>query len=456
VRLQPLFSPRNLAVIGVSLSNHHHPANVIYTKNQLRYPVGVYAVNPKGGRLHGDPVYPNVKDIPDTVDLALIAVKAEQVQQSVSDCLEAGVQGAVIISGGFAESGRKDLQDDMAALAARHDFPVIGPNCLGLYAPGRVDTFFLPSERMIRPEPGNVAFVSQSGGVLVDQLVKFSQQGIGLSLAVSIGNKALLGELELLEHLAQDPATGVIALYLEGFKRSEGRAFVRAAADCGKPVVVLKAGKSSGGNRAVSSHTASLAGDYRVFSQVMAQFGIAEATSEFELLSFCESLSCYSGTIHGRLGIVTGSGGHGALCVDACENHSLEVPRLERENRERIRQSLSPSIQGIASLDNPIDLTGSAVDADFIAAVTEMAAFPDLDCLLVLLLPYLPGISSDLAARLSQISRNSGKPVIAYVPHVEKFGMFIEGFEYNRIPVASSIEGAVLMAEALRRCKTTC
>jgi acyl-CoA synthetase (NDP forming) len=456
VQLHPLFAPQNLAVIGLSLSNHHHPANVIYTKNKLRYPVDVFAVNPKGGSLFGDTVYTNVKEIQEDVDLALIAVKAEHVRQSVIDCIEAGIKGAVVISGGFAESGRPDLQEDIARLAERHEFPIIGPNCLGLYKPGQVDTFFLPSERMIRPESGDVAVISQSGGVLVDQLVKFSQQGVGISLAVSIGNKALIGELELLDYLAKDPATNVVALYLEGFRKNEGRRFVQAAAACGKPVVVLKAGKSSGGNRAVSSHTASLAGDYRVFSQIMAQHGIAEAANEFEMLSFCEALSCYTGPIQGNVGIVTGSGGHGALCVDVCEKQGLNVPSLGPESRERITAGLSPSIQSIASLDNPVDLTGSAVDADFIATVSELAAAPELDCILVLMLPYLPGISSDLAARLSQISRNFGKPVIAYVPHVEKFGMFIEGFEYNRIPVSSSIEGAVLMAEALRRCRLSC
>jgi acetyltransferase len=133
---------------------------------------------------------------------------------------------------------------------------------------------------MVRPNPGNVALISQSGGVLVDQMLKFSEEGIGLSTAVSIGNKALINELHLLEYLAGDSTTDVIAFYVEGFGKNEGREFVLAASKCSKPVIVLKAGKSPGGRQAVSSHTASMAGDYDVFSAVLSQHGVVEAKNE--------------------------------------------------------------------------------------------------------------------------------------------------------------------------------
>ena len=307
---------------------------------------------------------------------------------------------------------------------------------------------------MVRPEPGDVALVSQSGGVLVDQMVKFAGQGVGLSVGVSIGNKALVRELDLLDYLKNDPSTGVIAFYIEGFDKGEGRRFVQAARDSSKPVVVLKAGKSSQGSRAVSSHTASMAGDYRVFSSVLSQHGIAEAANEYELVSFCEALSRCPTAIDGRIGIVTVSGGHGVLSVDACIRRGLTVPEISREVRERIRKDLSPSIRSIASLKNPLDLTGSAVDDDFAAAVTGLSESPDIDAILLLLLPYSPGISSDLGARLSHVYQRMGKPVVAYVPHVEKYRMLIEGFELNRVPVSSSIEGTVLMLEAMKRCRT--
>jgi acetyltransferase len=368
-------------------------------------------------------------------------------------CAKANVGGATIISGGFAEIGRTDLQQRLVDIAGETDLPFIGPNCLGIYVPRQFDTFFLPGQRLIRPDEGSVAIVSQSGGVLVDQMVKFAGQNVGLSLAVSIGNKAVVRELDLLNYLSQDIATHVIAFYVEGFEKNEGRTFVQAASRCGKPVIVLKAGKSLQGSRAVSSHTASLAGDYTVFSQVLAQHGIVEARDEFELVSFCESLSCYQRCIAGRVGIITVSGGHGVIAVDTCATHGLTVPRLSADIERNIREQLSASVQPIASLGNPVDLTGSAVDEDFIVAVSGISASPDIDCVLILLLPYSPGISSDLGARLSHVYQKEGKPMVAYVPHEEKYRMLIEGFELNRVPVSSSIEGAVLMVEAMRRCQ---
>ncbi|MBW2709833.1 MAG: CoA-binding protein [Deltaproteobacteria bacterium] len=446
-----LFEPESMVVVGVSLRNNRHPANIVYRKNRLRYPVRVFAVNPNGGLIQGEKVYKRVADIPEKVDLAVIAVRADLVPDTLAQCISAGVGGAVIISGGFAEVGQTELEDRLVKLAREADFPFIGPNCLGIFSPGRVDTFFLPPERTVRPEPGNVALISQSGGVLVDQMINFSGGGVGLSLGVSIGNKALVDEVALLEYLSEDPNTNAIAFYLEGFKKNGGRAFVDAACHCQKPIVVLKSGKSPEGGRAVSSHTASLAGDYKVFSQVMAQFGVIEARTQFELVSFCESLSRYQDTINGNIGIITGSGGHGALTVDFCGPHGLKAPLLSRELQSELRSRLSPSIQPIAATGNPVDLTGSAVDDDFIAAADCLSKSPEVDCLVLLVLPYSPGTTSDLGARLSEVYQREGKPMVAYVPNLERYRMLIEGFELNHIPVSPAIEGAVLMAGAMRR-----
>lgn len=448
---KPLFQPRTLAVVGVSLTNDRHPANVIYMKNKLRQQVEVHPVNVKGGTLHGDPVYPHVADIPDKIDLAVIAARAEFVPEVMQDCIRAGVGGAVVVSGGFAETGRPDLEKQIASLAGAADFPFIGPNCLGIYSPPYVDTFFLPSERIVRPEKGKVAIVSQSGGILVDLMIKFAEEGVGLSMAVSIGNKAMVRELDLLQYFENDPETQVVAYYVEGFREREGREFVLAAHQCSKPVVVFKSGKTPAGTRAVSSHTASMAGDYEVFSSVLAQYGIVEAKDEFEFVSFCESLSCYHRPIQGRIGIITGSGGHGATAVDACAVHGLSTPLFSEQEKRAVQELISPRLREIASLNNPIDLTGSATDEDFVGAAKYLASKKEIDCALVLLLPYSPGITSDLGARLSLMFRQEGKPLVAYVPHVEKYRMFVEGFQFHQVPVAHSIEEAVHMVEAMRR-----
>lgn len=190
---------------------------------------------------------------------------------------------------------------------------------------------------MIKPEAGGVTFVSQSGGILVDHMIKFAQQGVGMAKAVSIGNKAFVREKELLAYLSHDPATKVIAYYIEGFGEGEGRAFVQAADVCAKPVVIMKSGKTAAGNRAVSSHTASLAGDYASFAAAVAQHNIIEAANENELVSFCEVLSSYTRPIEGRIGIITGSGGHGAMAVDACSLAGLAVPELSDRPKRKFK-----------------------------------------------------------------------------------------------------------------------
>jgi acyl-CoA synthetase (NDP forming) len=454
VDLKPIFEPQTLAVFGVSASNYRHPANEIFNKNLLRYPVRVYGVNPHGGSSNGEPIYRSILDVPEQIDLAVIAVRADLVPEVMIQCIKAKVRSAVVVSGGFAEAGRQDLQERIVAIAKESAFPFVGPNCLGIYVPSHLDTFFLPGERMVPPIDGNVSFASQSGGILVDQMIKFTSEGVGIAKAVSIGNKAQIGELEILDYFAADKATEVIAFYVEGFGKNEGREFVLKAGKCGKPVVVLKSGKSPGGRRAVSSHTASLAGDYASFSAALSQCGIVEAANELELVSFCKSLSTYTKTkpIAGNMGIVTVSGGHGAIAVDACAAHGLAVPMLPENIRQELRKNLSPSVQDIATLANPVDLTGSGIDEDFVATAKIFCSMETIDCVLALLLPYIPGITSDLGAKLSCVARQcSGKPLIAYVPHVEKYAMLIEGFNLNGAPVSPSIEGAVLMAAALKR-----
>lgn len=451
--LKPLFRPKSMAVIGVSLNNERHPANVIYNKNNLRQQVKVFAVNERGGNLQGESVYPSVSAIPGKVDLAVIATRAESVPRVMADCLREGVGGAIVVSGGFAETGQVALQEKITSMAREARFPFIGPNCLGVYAPPALDTFFIPGERIVRPDQGPVALISQSGGVLIDHLIRFHAEGVGLSLAVSIGNKALIREVDLLAFFAEDPEAKVIAFYVEGFGKGEGREFVLAARECPKPVIVLKAGKTREGGRAVSSHTASIAGDYEIFHSVLEQFGIVEARSEHEMVSLCEVLSCYHKGIGRRVGIISGSGGHAALAADLCAAYGLEAAAFPESVGDTLRGVVAPSIQKIASFRNPVDLTGSAMDSDFIEVARFLSRREDIDCLLFLLLPYLPGISSDLGARLSLVCRQEAKPMVAYVPHVEKYRMLIEGFQLNRLPVARSIEEAVQMASGLARCR---
>lgn len=449
MNLGRILEPESIAVIGVSHSNPFNPANVIYNKNRLRHRADTYPVNPKGGILFGEPVFASVGEVPGPIDLAVVSVRAELVPGVLEECIQAGAGGAIIISGGFSETGRGDLQQRIVDLSREHAFPVIGPNCLGVYSPPRVDAFFLPYERLLEPRKGGVSLVSQSGGILVDQMIKLTQEGVGIARAVSMGNKAVIDEVDLLTFLQGDPATEVIGIYTEGFRPGRGREFVELVRTAGKPVVIQKSGKTPGGVRAVSSHTASMAGDYEVFSEVVEQYGAFEARNEAEFVSFCESLSCCRKAAVRNVCIVTASGGHGAIASDECYASGLRIADIPESDRTALREMLSDSVRPIASLANPVDLTGSANDHDFLAATGFLIGKDYIDCILLLLLPYLPAITTDIGARVALIAREHEKPVITYMPHVDRYTIFIDGFEVNALPVAHSVEGAVHMVRAL-------
>jgi len=448
-RLAKLFEPSTLAVFGVSFSNPFHPANVIYNKNHLRYKARTYGINPHGGLLYGEKVYASIAEIPEKVDLAVLGIRAEWVPKALEECIAAGVSGAVVISGGFSETGRTDIEDEIRRISREHDFPVIGPNCLGIFSPPQVDAFFLPHERLLEPKRGPVALLSQSGGILVDLMIKLTQEGVGISKAVSTGNKAAIDEVTLLNYFRDDPQTRVIGIYLEGFQDSRGRTFLEMMKTFPKPVILLKSGKTPGGMKAVSSHTASLAGDYTVFHEVLKEGGALEAKNETEFVSYCEAMTCCHDMKVRNVCIITGSGGHGAMASDMCYVSGLQVTEIPDADREALRGRLSASIQPICSLNNPVDLTGSALDSDFFLATQFFLEKDYVDCVVLLLLPYLPGLTSDIGARLAVAFREFRKPVIAYLPHVEKYGIFIEGLEANGVPVAHSVEGAVCMARSL-------
>lgn len=451
MNLKRVVEPEAIAVYGVSLSNPFHPANVIYHKNHLRYRARTYAVNPKGGDLYGEKVYRNIGEIDEKIDVAVLGIRAEWVPDAMKQCIDAGALGAIVISGGFAEVGRHDLQDQIRALSREHDFPVIGPNCLGVFSKPHFDTFFLPPERLINLEEGGVALVSQSGGILVDLMIKLTQERVGISRAISIGNKAALDEVDLVEFLRTDPKTKVVGMYLEGFSKGRGRDFVNMLGEMKKPVVFLKSGKTPGGSKAVQSHTASMAGDYRVLHEVLKRAGALEARTETEFVSFCEALTVKTEKPVKHICIITASGGHGAIASDGCYDSGLQIVDVPEEDQNALRGNLSRSVQPIASLGNPIDLTGSAGDHDFIESVRFFLQRDYVDALMVLCLPYLPAITPDLGARIATVAREFKKPVVTYMPHIEKYEMFIEGFESNGVPVAHSVEGAVHMARALGR-----
>ncbi len=452
-----LLRPKRVAVIGVSLTNPFHPANIIFNKSFYGSGSMAYPVNPRGGELEKQPVFRSVKELPEQADLAVIAVKAPLVPGVIRECGEVGIQAAIIISGGFAEVGGEGiaLQEELVKECRRYNICMIGPNCIGVYHPPYIDSFFLPPERTVIPKRGAISVISQSGAFLVDQiLTRFYEEDLGVRTAVSIGNRAVLDEVDMLEHFAQDTGTRAICLYLEGAGTRPRELYeLCSEVSSRKPIIAFVGGKSVEGQRAALSHTAALAANSRLISSALAQCGVIEAADELELASLAKIFDFYHHRplLEGNIAVVSSSGGHGVVAADLCEGTGLNLVPFTEGEQGTLRELCTDSISSIASLKNPLDLTGSASDLDFERTLDYVLSLPKVEGAIVLALPYTPMITSFIGTRLGHVVRRHDKPVAAYIPSLAKYEMVLEGFELNGIPVVHTIQESVQMMQALYR-----
>ncbi len=454
--LKTMLNPKVTAVVGVSTSNPFSPGNVIFRKLCFENGLKTYPINPKGGTVEGVKVYKSITEAPDDIELAVISIPARFVPGVLEECGRKKIRSVIVVSGGFSETGEsgRSLQHEIVEIANQYNITMVGPNCIGVFVPDRVDTFFLPSERVARPRYGNVAIVSQSGGWLVERLEEFADRDVGIAAAVSIGNSAQTTVSDFVRFFGEDDNVRVILAYIEGFGPGEGRRFVEECARVArkKPIVVLKGGQSEAGHRATQSHTSSLAGNGAVVSAAFRQFGVIEAMDEDEVMAYSKVFSFGPRPMKGkRVGTLTVSGGHGVIASDEAAYYGLEFPPFKEEDQEAMRSVMTPAYQGIASFRNPIDLTGSASDIDYERVLDKMLALDYIDAALLLLLPYAPGISLQIGARVANVAKRHKKTVVAYVPYLDKYEVIIRGFELNGIPCGDTIEEAVQMLNGIRK-----
>lgn len=409
MHLSSLFSPHSIAVIGAS-TKAGSVGNSL-TENLLRfgYAGKVYPVNPKAETLFGLPCYKNIADITDEVELAIIIIPAAFVPQALREAGEKGVRGAIIISSGFKETGEngKALELDIIRIAKEFDIALLGPNCLGLLHP---KIGLNASFAKIMPEPGNIAFFSQSGA-LCTALLDLTSESLGFSSFVSDGNKALIGEDELLRYFAQDNETKVIAFYSEGMSDAEkiievGRAILSRSEP--KPIIALKSGRTSAGTAASSSHTGALAGSDAAYQALFKQARMIRADGFEHLLTLLPVFAFNPLPRGKRLGIVTNAGGLGVLATDAAVTHGLEIATLTPETVEKLTV-LPPA----ASKHNPIDVLGDALADRYTLAIEAVAADPQVDMLLVIVTPQAMTEAKATAQAIFDIKNRSGKPLVA-------------------------------------------
>jgi len=379
--LRLFFQPRSVAVIGASRNRLSIGARLLNALITNGFAGSIYPVNPKASAVASLPAYSSVRALPEAPDLAIFTAPPDALLGVIDDCAARGVKSVLVITAGFAEIGPqgRERQQRLVERARGYGMRIIGPNCLGLLNtdPGvRLNASFAPHF----PPPGHVAFCSQSGALGLAIIALARERDLGISTFVSVGNKADVSSNDLLQYWEEDPQTAVILLYLESFGNPQRFARIARRVGRHKPIVALKAGRTSAGLRAASSHTAALAASDVAVDALFHQTGVIRAETIDEMFDLASALDAQPLPKGRRVGILTNAGGLGILCADSCEANGLIVESLQEKTTNRLRQFLPAT----ASVRNPVDMIASAGVHEFRQAVELLLAAEEIDSLIVL------------------------------------------------------------------------
>ena len=407
--LDSLFRPRTVAVIGASRDRRTVGGSILHNLLTFEFQGEVFPVNPKATVVHSLKCYPTVEAIPDPVDLAVIAVPKPFVLEVVESCGRKGVKAVVIITAGFKETGAAGaaLERQVVDRVKHHGMRLVGPNCMGIinmHPAVRLQASFSANE----PVAGNVAFSSQSGALGEAILALLRERGLGLSMFVSLGNKADVSGNDLLEYWSADDQTRVILMYLESFGNPQKFLQVCRRLTRTKPVLAVKSGRTAAGARAAASHTGSLAGADIAVESLLAQSGVLRAASIEELFVFASAFASQPIPGGTRVGIVTNSGGPAILATDACIELGLEIAPLDEATQQAIRAVVAPE----ASVVNPVDMIATAGPMQYEASVRAVAQDPNIDMVIAVFTSLEMIDGPEVAAGIVRGAQGCGKPVL--------------------------------------------
>jgi len=442
--LEAIFAPQSVAIVGASPDPKKLGHRVLRNVVDNGYSGRIIPIHPTAPNILDFPAYASVVAVPDSIDLAVIVVPPQAVLQVVEECGKKGVRGLVVITAGFKEIGGagKDLERKLIDLVQRYGMRMIGPNCLGIID---TTTQLNASFAALMPNPGQIAFMSQSGALCTAILDWSKSEGIGFSRFVSLGNKGDVDEVVLLQAWGGDPENRVILAYLEGI--SDGAAFIKTAREVTKrtPVIAIKSGTTQAGTRAISSHTGSLAGSENAYQAAFNQSGILRANTMEELFDYALAFA-YQPLIAGkRLAIVTNAGGPGIIATDAAERSGLTLAQFATETIERLQRDLPPA----ASVFNPIDVIGDARSDRYRCALSAALADPNVDAALVLFTPQAGSEPEETARVVAELSANQSKPVVTSYMGAASLGPALKLLNEHRIPNYAFPERAIAALRAM-------
>jgi acetyltransferase len=410
-QIQNIFYPESVAIVGASTRPGTVGNDIFRNMLYAEFNGSVYPVNPKAKAICGVHCYASLKDIPAKVDLAVMIVPSSAVLSTAQEAIDKGVKGLVVISAGFKEVGPEgaELEGKLRDLVQAAGVPLIGPNCLGIINTDPTVKMNAAFGRKM-PNPGNLAFLSQSGALCTSVLDYAEERQMGFSKFISFGNKADVNEIDLLGYLAKDEKTQVIAMYLEDI--SDGRRFIETCDEIfwktHKPMLCLKSGRSPEGAKAVSSHTGSLAGSDSVYDALLMQSGVQRVDTIAELFDNA-ALYCTQPLPKGnRVAIITNAGGPGIMATDAAVRHGLKLAEISQATKDKLR----PSLPVTASLRNPIDVIGDARSDRYKATVRTVLEDENVDMGIVILTPQSMTEIEETAAVVPEAVKGIDKPVV--------------------------------------------
>jgi len=427
--LHTFFHPRGVAVLGASSNPTKLSYGVLHNLVTHGYRGPIYPVNPKGEEMMGLRVYPSVEALPDPVDLAVLVLAAERTAEALEACGRRGIRAAVLIASGFGELGAsgKEREAELRAVARRYGMRFIGPNCVGV-----IDTFAPMDTTFTRtmPDQGAIGFASHSGAVCGGTLDWASTVGVGFSRVISLGNQADVDMADALDSLAADPHTRVVAAYIEGLP--DGRRFVEAAArlTAQKPLVVLKAGRTPNGTRAVASHTGALAGAEQAFLAACRRAGAIPAENLEELVDAAIALAYRQPPGGPRVAILTNAGGPAAVGADALYRQGLPLADLSAETQARLRQICPPG----AMVGNPVDMLGGPRPEQYPAALEALLEAPEVDGVMVVFVPQAITPPHEVAVLVGRTAERSPKPVVCCISGGGGIGAAARALHAHSVP----------------------
>ncbi len=379
--LDEIFHPKNIAVIGASASGQG--TGWVARLLHFGYSGHIYPINPRATEINGLKAYPTLRDVPSPIDYAIFNIPARLAPQMMRDCVTKGVKAAHIYTAGFSEIGKeegKKLEAQVAAIAREGGVRVIGPNCMGIYCPAGGVTF----NDSFSKEPGNIAFVSQTGAGANRFIPLANNRGIRFSKVISYGNAIDLDSPDFLEYLADDDETKIITCYIEGVR--DGRRFLAAIRKCllmAKPVIILKSGLTESGAGAAASHTASLAGSAAIWDSFFKQTGVIRVNTLEEIADIIlvlQHMPCPKGR---RVGLIGRGGGFGVIATDICERAGLKVPPFLPATRNQLEKIAPEAGSGVRNpVEGPLPI-GTAADFFYPKGLKLVDADPKIDFILV-------------------------------------------------------------------------